>query len=68
VQAGVTFPVSSRSIPAWERELNPVRGHSHRILRSAVSTLVSIACYAFPADALAFDEYLTGDNNSDEPG
>jgi glucose-1-phosphate thymidylyltransferase len=32
------------------------------------STLVSIACYAFPADALAFDEYLAGDNNPDEPG
>ena len=32
------------------------------------STLVSIACYAFPADALAFDEYLGGDNNPDEPG
>jgi glucose-1-phosphate thymidylyltransferase len=32
------------------------------------STLVSIACYAFPADALAFEEYLAGDNNPDEPG
>ncbi|GAA0461756.1 NDP-sugar synthase [Halococcus dombrowskii] len=32
------------------------------------STLVSIACYAFPAEALAFDEYLAGDNNPDEPG
>ncbi|WP_049903963.1 sugar phosphate nucleotidyltransferase [Halococcus agarilyticus] len=32
------------------------------------STLVSIACYAFPADAIAFDEYLAGDNNPDEPG
>ncbi|MBX0285961.1 NDP-sugar synthase [Halomicroarcula sp. F28] len=32
------------------------------------STLVSIACYAFPADAIRFDEYLAGDNNPDEPG
>lgn len=32
------------------------------------STLVSIACYAFPAEALAFEEYLAGDNNPDEPG
>jgi glucose-1-phosphate thymidylyltransferase len=32
------------------------------------STLVSIACYAFTADALRFDEYLAGDNNPDEPG
>ncbi len=33
------------------------------------STLVSIACYAFPRDTLAlFDEYLAGDNNPDEPG
>jgi len=32
------------------------------------STLVSIACYAFPADALRFQEYLAGDNNPDEPG
>ncbi|MFC6725530.1 sugar phosphate nucleotidyltransferase [Halobium palmae] len=33
------------------------------------STLVSIACYAFPADTLPkFDEYLAGDNNPDEPG
>ena len=32
------------------------------------SSLVSIACYAFPAEALAFDEYLAGDNNPDEPG
>ena len=32
------------------------------------STLVSIACYAFPAEALAFDEYLEDDNNPDEPG
>lgn len=32
------------------------------------STLVSIACYAFPSEALVFDEYLAGDNNPDEPG
>ena len=32
------------------------------------STLVSIACYAFPADSIRFDEYLSGDNNPDEPG
>ena len=33
------------------------------------STLVSIACYAFPRDTLpAFEEYLAGDNNPDEPG
>jgi len=32
------------------------------------STLVSIACYAFPADSLRFREYLGGDNNPDEPG
>lgn len=33
------------------------------------STLVSIACYAFPADTLPqFDAYLEGDNNPDEPG
>ncbi|EMA49287.1 sugar phosphate nucleotidyltransferase [Halococcus salifodinae] len=32
------------------------------------STLASIACYAFPADAIAFEEYLAGDNNPDEPG
>ncbi|ELY60410.1 Nucleotidyl transferase [Natronococcus amylolyticus DSM 10524] len=33
------------------------------------STLVSIACYAFPRDALSlFDTYLEGDNNPDEPG
>ncbi len=32
------------------------------------STLVSIACYAFPADAIRFDEYLSGGNNPDEPG
>ncbi|MEF8851463.1 MAG: sugar phosphate nucleotidyltransferase [Haloarculaceae archaeon] len=32
------------------------------------TTLVSIACYAFPADAVRFEEYLAGDNNPDEPG
>ena len=33
------------------------------------STLVSIACYAFPAGTLPqFDEYLAGENNPDEPG
>ncbi|WP_336338917.1 NDP-sugar synthase [Haloarcula brevis] len=32
------------------------------------STLVSIACYAFPADAIRFEEYLEDGNNPDEPG
>jgi glucose-1-phosphate thymidylyltransferase len=32
------------------------------------STLVSIACYAFPAESIRFEEYLDGDNNPDEPG
>ncbi|MFB6125705.1 MAG: sugar phosphate nucleotidyltransferase [Halolamina sp.] len=33
------------------------------------STLVSIACYAFPAETLPkFGEYLANDNNPDEPG
>ncbi|WP_248515214.1 sugar phosphate nucleotidyltransferase [Salinarchaeum laminariae] len=33
------------------------------------STLVSIACYGFPADTLGLLEtYLAGDNNPDEPG
>ncbi len=32
------------------------------------STLVSIACYAFPADDVRFEEYLDGGNNPDEPG
>ncbi|WP_435195761.1 sugar phosphate nucleotidyltransferase [Natronomonas sp. EA1] len=32
------------------------------------STLVSIACYAFPEEALRFGEYLEGGNNPDEPG
>lgn len=33
------------------------------------STLVSIACYAFPAAELsALDAYLDGENNPDEPG
>jgi glucose-1-phosphate thymidylyltransferase len=33
------------------------------------STLASIACYAFPGEVLPlFDEYLSNDNNPDEPG
>ena len=32
------------------------------------STLVSIACYAFPAESIRFEEYLSGENNPDEPG
>jgi glucose-1-phosphate thymidylyltransferase len=32
------------------------------------STLVSIACYAFPAAEVRFSEYLADDNNPDEPG
>jgi len=32
------------------------------------STLVSIACYAFPAESVRFSEYLSGGNNPDEPG
>jgi len=32
------------------------------------STLVSIACYAFPADSVRFAEYLESGNNPDEPG
>ncbi|MBV0923490.1 NDP-sugar synthase [Halomicroarcula limicola] len=32
------------------------------------STLVSIACYAFPSESIRFDEYLSGGNNPDEPG
>ncbi|MFC6836401.1 NDP-sugar synthase [Halomarina ordinaria] len=32
------------------------------------STLVSIACYAFPESSVRFAEYLEGDNNPDEPG
>ncbi|MFC7155474.1 NDP-sugar synthase [Halomarina halobia] len=32
------------------------------------STLVSIACYAFPEASVRFEEYLAGDNNPDEPG
>ena len=33
------------------------------------SSLISIACYGFPADTLElFDVYLDGDNNPDEPG
>jgi glucose-1-phosphate thymidylyltransferase len=32
------------------------------------STLVSIACYAFPAESVLFDSYLADGNNPDEPG
>jgi len=32
------------------------------------STLVSIACYAFPAEDVLFEAYLDGGNNPDEPG
>ncbi|MCU4719166.1 NDP-sugar synthase [Halapricum hydrolyticum] len=32
------------------------------------STLVSIACYAFPSEAIRFEEYLAAGNNPDEPG
>ncbi|MFB6117135.1 sugar phosphate nucleotidyltransferase [Halosegnis sp.] len=32
------------------------------------STLVSIACYAFPSESLRFEEYLADGNNPDEPG
>ena len=32
------------------------------------STLVSVACYAFRAEDVQFEEYLTDDNNPDEPG
>jgi glucose-1-phosphate thymidylyltransferase len=32
------------------------------------STLASIACYAFAAEDVRFQEYLDGDNNPDEPG
>jgi len=32
------------------------------------STLVSIACYAFPAESVRFAEYLDDGNNPDEPG
>ena len=36
---------------------------------SPKSTLVSIACYAFPQETLPdFEEYLTDGNNPDEPG
>ncbi len=34
----------------------------------APSSLISIACYAFPAADVSFSEYLAGDNNPDEPG
>lgn len=36
--------------------------------RDPKSTLVAIACYAFPAEALRFQDYLSGENNPDEPG
>lgn len=32
------------------------------------SSLVSVACYAFPAAAIQFGAYLAGENNPDEPG
>jgi glucose-1-phosphate thymidylyltransferase len=32
------------------------------------STLVSIACYAFPGETATFETYLEGGNNPDEPG
>ena len=32
------------------------------------STLVSIACYAFPRESVRFEEYLSDGNNPDEPG
>ena len=32
------------------------------------STLVSVACYAFRAEDVRFEEYLAADNNPDEPG
>ena len=32
------------------------------------STLVSIACYALPRESIRFREYLSDDNNPDEPG
>jgi glucose-1-phosphate thymidylyltransferase len=32
------------------------------------STLVSIACYGFPAESVRFAEYLESGNNPDEPG
>ncbi|WP_436929308.1 sugar phosphate nucleotidyltransferase [Halosimplex halobium] len=32
------------------------------------STLVSIACYVFPAEQVRFEEYLADGNNPDEPG
>lgn len=32
------------------------------------SSLVSIACYAFPEDAIRFAEYLSNEHNPDEPG
>jgi glucose-1-phosphate thymidylyltransferase len=35
---------------------------------SPASTLVSIACYAYPRESLQFAEYLESGNNPDEPG
>ncbi len=35
---------------------------------SPSSSLVSIACYAFPASDIRFEEYLEDDNNPDQPG
>lgn len=32
------------------------------------STLVSTACYLIPSDQILFNEYLSDDNNPDEPG
>lgn len=32
------------------------------------STYISTACYFIPSDDIKFDEYLSGDNNPDEPG
>lgn len=32
------------------------------------TTLVAIACYAFPSGAVEFSSYLDGENNPDEPG
>lgn len=32
------------------------------------STLAAIACYAFPAEDVRFEQYLAGEHNPDEPG